>query len=227
MQVDGNLRQNSLFGALTSQASSGQLPNNQVLGKNDFLRLLVTQLSYQDPLEPLSNEEFIAQTAQFSTLEQVQELNETILNQIALQRTISHATAVQYVGKVVEAPGAKLVLAQGQPARLGAKSPEGASVQFDIFDAAGNLASTINLGVQTAQTAWTQWEGRDVNGQLLPDGVYTYQAHAVNELGEPVEIEPIMSGKVSGVAYENEQALLSVNGELISPGDILSVRDSY
>ena len=231
MQIEGNQTQNAVFSALTSKTTPDQLPNDQVLGKDDFLRLLVTQLSYQDPLEPLKNEEFIAQTAQFSTLEQVQALNKTLLDQIALQRTIADAMAVQYVGKTVEAPGSRLVLAQGQPASLAAKLAYGDSpvwlsegkVQFDIFDTTGELVSTIHLDAVHDNIARAQWEGHDLNGQPLPEGIYTYEVHAVDDLGEPVEATPIMSGTVSGIVYEDGETLLSVNGQNISPKGIFGV----
>lgn len=66
--------------------------NNQILGKDDFLKLLITQLSNQDPLQPLDDREFIAQMAQFSTLEQMQNLNANM--------DVIKATA--FIGKTVD-----------------------------------------------------------------------------------------------------------------------------
>ena len=222
MQVGRDNTQDAITNLGLSQASPEQLPNTQTLGRDEFLKLLVTQLSFQDPLEPLTNEEFIAQTAQFSTLEQLQELNNTILNQIPLQRTISNAMAVQYVGKMVEAPGSKVSLTDGEPARFGAKLAESAEVQVEIYNAAGRLVSSVELGTQNAQRLRVEWDGRDLDGQPLPDGIYTFNIRATDEAGEAVNVTPVMSGQVSGIVYENDQARLSVYGELISPSDIFS-----
>ena len=199
-----------------------QIVNDEILGREAFLKLLVTQLSHQDPLDPLKNEEFIAQTAQFSALEQMQELNKTILNQNGLQRTISNAMAVQYVGKRVEAPGSRIALTEGAPARLSAKLPENANVQFEIYNSNGKQVSTLNLGMQNAQFLRVEWAGRDASGNRLPDGVYTFSVRATNEAGATVDAIPVTSGQVSGVHYENGEALLSLHGELISPRDIFS-----
>ena len=218
MQIEGSQPQSSI----NTKQPLTQVPSNQPLGKEEFLKLLVTQLRYQNPLEPLKNEEFIAQTAQFSALEQMQELNRTLLDQNALQRSISNAMAVQYVGKIVEASGTKFNLTEGTLAKFGAKLTESADVQFTIFDAGGNLVSTLDLGTQNAKTVRAEWDGLGSNGQSLPDGIYTFKIQATNKTGEAVSVTPVMIGQVSGVTYEDGQAFLSVNEELISLRDIFS-----
>jgi flagellar basal-body rod modification protein FlgD len=75
-------------------------PNNR-LGKNDFLQLLVTQLRYQDPTKPMSNEQFIAQTAEFSALEQMQDMNTNIKSLIDIQKASTRTEALSLIGKNV------------------------------------------------------------------------------------------------------------------------------
>lgn len=72
----------------------------QLLGKDDFLRLLIEQLKHQDPLEPVNNQEFIAQMAQFSSLEQMQNLNKNFETMALLDMASS---AMNFLGRNVQA----------------------------------------------------------------------------------------------------------------------------
>lgn len=71
------------------------------LGKDAFLKILIAQLTHQDPLDPLKDTEFIAQMAQFSTLEQMTNMNETMEQML----TMNKASAVSYIGRVIEYTG--------------------------------------------------------------------------------------------------------------------------
>ena len=88
-------------GTATNQANpvtgATREPNND-LGKDAFLKILITQLSNQDPLDPLQDKDFIAQMAQFSTLEQMTNMNKSIEQMAALNK----ASAVSYIGRVIE-----------------------------------------------------------------------------------------------------------------------------
>jgi len=85
-----------------SQNKSTSTPNNQ-LDKNSFLKLLVAQLRYQDPLNPMNDQEFIGQMAQFSTLEQMQNLNQTVEKNQELMRAIGYELINQLDGYNQEA----------------------------------------------------------------------------------------------------------------------------
>ena len=102
-QTDGMLL--SKLGGLDSKKPITELVGEERLGKEDFLNLLITQLKYQNPLEPMKNSDFIAQTAQFSALEQMQKLNKSMESQMSLQRTMSDMMKTQYqtqyLGKTV------------------------------------------------------------------------------------------------------------------------------
>lgn len=82
----------------TSGSSSTSVPANGI-GQEDFLKILLTQLSYQDPLKPMDNQEFIAQMAQFTTLEQTKQLNDRLDSLLSIQ---SADQSIGLIGKTVE-----------------------------------------------------------------------------------------------------------------------------
>lgn len=90
----GNVSQTGGGGSSTSQTAASGTGQPEMLGKDAFMKLLVTQLRYQNPLEPMDDKQFIAQLAQFSALEQMQVLN----------RTSSLGNAVSLLGRTVIGP---------------------------------------------------------------------------------------------------------------------------
>ena len=207
---------------LSSKAPNTQLADEERLGKEDFLNLLVTQLRYQDPLEPMKNSEFIAQTAQFSALEQMQELNKSMESQMSLQRTMSDMMKTQYLGKTVQVPGSKVQLTDGKPVEIGASLSAPAYVQFEMYNEGGEMVSSTNLGMQNAKTVSVFWDGRDQEGTLQPDGDYTFRVIGTNQADGSVQVKPLMSGQVSKVSYEDNETRLFVNGESILASEIVS-----
>lgn len=89
-----------LSNAQALQNSINSRTPTQLLGKDDFLRLLITQLKHQDPLNPVNNQEFIAQMAQFSSLEQMQNLNESFETMALVDMSSS---ALNFLGREVQA----------------------------------------------------------------------------------------------------------------------------
>ena len=219
-QANGTLLSRSR--GLEAKAPITQLAGEERLGKEDFLNLLVTQLKYQDPLAPMKNNEFIAQTAQFSALEQMQELNKSLESQMSLQRNMSDMMKTQYIGKTVQVPGSKVQLADGKPVEIGASLSAPAGVRFEMYSESGEMVSSTNLGMQNAKTVSVFWDGRDQEGVLQPDGAYTFRVKGINQTGESVQVEPLMSGQVSKISYEDNETRLYVNGESILASEIVS-----
>ena len=90
----------SISGAASVSADGASAAIEETLGKDAFLRLLITQIRYQDPLSPLDDREFIAQLAQFSSLEQMQEMNAGL----GIVQQMSAATqALSLVGRQITA----------------------------------------------------------------------------------------------------------------------------
>ena len=223
-QTDGMLL--SKLGGLDSKKPITELVGEERLGKEDFLNLLITQLKYQNPLEPMKNSDFIAQTAQFSALEQMQKLNQSMESQMSLQRTMSDMMKTQYqtqyLGKTVQVPGSKVQLTDGKPVEIGASLSAPAYVQFEMYNEGGEMVSSTNLGMQHAKTVSVFWDGRDQEGTLQPDGDYTFRVIGTNQADGSVQVKPLMSGQVSKVSYEDNETRLFVNGESILASEIVS-----
>ena len=125
-----------------SGASSATSPTNS-LSMQDFLKVLFTQLTYQDPLKPLDNQQFMAQIAQFATLQQTQQTNTSIAQLVTNQAALS---SVGLIGRTVD------VTASDGPATgtVSALSLAGSSPQLSITTTGGAVLSNIDLGQITA-----------------------------------------------------------------------------
>ena len=199
-----------------------QVDRKQELGKDQFLKLLVTQLKYQDPLDPMKNDEFIAQTAQFSALEQMQQVNENITKQSGLYQQVVNAATVQYIGKSVLTPGNKVELTAGQPVQFGADVPSAANLTVNIKDRFGRVVDTLHLNTDKADRLDIEWDGHNVDNQPLPDGTYKFEIQGINSSGEVVLPVALTKGKVAGISNKNGKTMLSVDGRLVDPSKVLA-----
>jgi len=112
---------------------------NNNLGKNDFLNLLVTQLQNQNPMEPMADTEFIAQLAQFSQLEQLENMSRSLDTNsevdYIMSQTIANTMATTLIGKGVVAEGSNFSLTPGENTDLSFNlNAEAATVTINIFD---------------------------------------------------------------------------------------------
>jgi flagellar basal-body rod modification protein FlgD len=194
------------------------------LGRNDFLNLLVAQLQYQDPLNPMDSTDFTAQLAQFSSLEQLTNMSTQLEELTAAQTSVTNAQAVAYIGRTVLSNGNATHITDGTADPLQLVLDAAAEDVFvSIYDDTGALRSTFNTDRMTAGRGSVEWDGIDMNGNALPDGNYWFEVSAVDTAGEDVGVYPLSSGVVSGVGFEDGEARLVVNGLLMSIDSVIEV----
>jgi flagellar basal-body rod modification protein FlgD len=200
--------------------SVGQnLLENQQLGRDAFLKLLVSQLKYQDPMEPVKNEAFVAQLAQFSSLEQLQSINETLAADrdgeatLAVRQAVESNTAVALIGKEVSIPAETVNYVGDGSVEIGYYLGGPADrVTVQVFDAAGNPLRILTDSSPEGGNGSVLWDGKDADGQQVDSGVYHIVPTAVDGQGQAVGASAALVGEVMGVRYEDGEPILILDG---------------
>jgi len=149
------------------------------LGQGDFLKLMVTQLNNQDPMEPMDNGAFLGQIAQFSTVTGLEDLQTSFADFASSLSSDQALQASSLIGRSVYAP-----LSEGVLSEVGTIDGEltlpvsSGDVSVKISDASGQLIRTISLGTQAAGPVPFSWDGKMESGQRAPAGSYAIDAQA-------------------------------------------------
>lgn len=215
-----------LAGTTNNNQTTGTGSTNE-MGKNEFLNLLVTQMQYQDPLEPMKNEEFVAQLAQFSSLEQLSNLNTTMNQNNMLEQSINNSQAVNLIGKNITVMGNSISIDEGTPSSINyTLAEEAEKVSISIFDEDGVMVKTVDLNSQSAGKHDFEFDGKDKDGNDLPDGNYTFSIDAENAEGDPVEAMSFANVHVDAITFDQGYVyLLSGNSKFLM-SDVVEVREN-
>ncbi len=194
------------------------------LGKNDFLNLLVQQVQHQDPLNPMNSTDFTAQLAQFSQLEQLTQVNDKLSELKLYQASINNAQAISLIGKDIKVKGNQVALKKGQPVKLGySLGREASSVTITVSDGTGQQVATLVAGNQKAGFNEMNWNGKDTDGNQLPEGTYTFEVVAKDNEGDRVNSSTYVLGKVKGVEFTNSKPYLTTDYGKYAMSDVISV----
>jgi len=184
-----------------------------------FLALLTTQLQNQDPLDPMKSEQFTQQLVQFAGVEQSINTNKKLDQMIELQTSGQLNSAVSYIGKTVEVVSEQLMLDNSTATLSYGLESNAASTIVSIVDLDGNLVRTVN-GELAAGRHELVWDGRDSDGDPVPDGVYGFSVVAVDRDDETVNNVAASLGRVTGVEIVDGALTLNI-GEMGVPFDSL------
>jgi flagellar basal-body rod modification protein FlgD len=217
----------SLIGINNVQSAaqtSTQNSSNDKLGKDEFLTMLVAQLQYQDPMNPMDSTGFTAQLAQFSSLEQLESINTTLETMTTQQASYENAQAVQFIGKRVTAVGNKVELDASGTATLSFDlAADAEAVYIKVYNAAGAYVGDFEVGSLAAGEQQVTWDGTDQNGQSLPEGQYQFDVLAVDGEDAPVSATTYATGLVTGVSYQNGEAYLQTENFLLPISSVVRI----
>jgi flagellar basal-body rod modification protein FlgD len=194
------------------------------MGKDDFLTLLITQMQNQDPLNPADSTAYTAQLAQFSSLEQLSNVNANLEYMQLYQASMNNAQAVSFIGKEIIARGDSLRITAGQADKCRFElSGEASGVVVNIYDSAGRFVKAIEQGAMNAGRNTVAWDGTDQNGNAVVDGNYTVEVMAVDSADQEVLAKTYSSGRVQGVTFIENKTYFLVGNQKIPISDIVEV----
>ena len=208
-----NQTNNEFNTALSKQKGSS-------LDKDSFMLLLVTQFKYQDPLNPMEDQEFISQMAQFSSLEQLMNLNTSMESLTTATNNEQMINATSYIGKQVTVTGNSIGKVTDTTAKTTsittfryAPNDTVASGTITVRDADNNVIYTETVGAKAAGTTYDfNWSGKDSSGAVASDGVYTVNLALLNAKGEAVIADQVVDAKVTGVVNNEGVVYLGLDG---------------
>lgn len=185
------------LGVATTSAT--QTKKSSGLGQEEFLKLMVTQLKNQDPLQPMENGDFLAQMAQFSTVSGIGDLQNSFSDFASSVANDQALQAANLVGRNVFVPLEEGLLAAGGTIRGELELPATSSdVNVRIYDSNGQMIRTIPLGIQGAGPVQFVWDGVLDDGTYANPGAYRVEAQARLD-GENFGLETNLLAQVESV----------------------------
>lgn len=215
----GNGSINKLFTGHSEEKTEKKDP----LGREAFLTMLVAQLRNQDPLNPMEGTDFTAQLAQFSTLEQQFTINDNLEAIKNALETKPQNNLMEFIGKVVMSESDSISVSKGKTSTGYYTIADPADVAIAIYAKDGTLMKNVYQRQKEGGTYAIQWDGKNLEGNTVPDGSYTFEIMALNDAGGRIEAKTTVEGKVTGVTYEDNFPYLQVGKMLLDPSKVTKI----
>lgn len=199
-----------------SERNKPQKAKNTELGKDDFLKLLMTQLSAQDPLNPMDSTQFVAQLSQFASLEQLTNMGSKFDDLITLQNASHSAMSVSLLGKEIVVDGNEI---HGSGTVFYRLETNARSAAIEVRNEQGEVVKFIdNLATDTGP--------HEVKIEGLPPGKYTFRVAAEDFKGQEIRAAVAHAERVAGVSFAGTvPLLLTETGGEFPASQIVEIRE--
>ena len=189
-----------------------EIKRASVLGQEDFLKLLMTQLQNQDPMEPMDNGEFMGQMAQFSTVSGITEMGESIDSLVGMYQGQQMSNSASMIGKQALVNGNWAQLKGGQLGGAIDLTMAANDVRVDIKSESGEVMASLGLGSRMAGTQEFTWDGIKHDGTPAAEGDYYLSATAIRD-GETTVPPMQVYGTVNSIQLKGGEVTLNVSGQ--------------
>ena len=218
------------LGLGNSIGMNGVMTPSAELGKEEFLQLLVSQLQHQNPLEPTNNEDFIAQLATFSSLEQLQDINTGTQTGLLMQQSLGNAMSTSLIGRDVLLDTSNVRVESGSASDFLVDLDDDATLTVEVRNADGDLVRSMTVAGQDDLPLIpgeheVHWDGKDDKGKAVPDGEYSVSVTATDATGGDVGVSTWLRGHVDGVRFSQGTAYVIVGSMEFTLTDVIERRE--
>lgn len=183
----------------------------KTLGKDDFMRIMITQMKNQDPTNPFKAEQMATQVAQFTSVEQLQNVNQNLNKMGSQNKPIEQMVMTGMIGKTVTIDRDRFPHTEGENDSLGFTLPKSAdSTVVSVINGSGEVVFTKDLGKQNAGEVNWVWDGLKNNSLPAKTGDYTIRVEAKDERGQTIPLSSKAQARVIGVSFEGLEPVLLV-----------------
>ncbi len=202
---------NALEALGLSQKPAPSEESKKELGQADFLTLLTAQMKSQDPTNPMDSQQFLAQMAQFSTVQGIQDLQKSFATLATSLTSSQTLQASQLVGHSVLVPGSVANLTAEDGLSGAMDLPQTVpDLAVKIYDGSGKLVRVLDMQGQGPGLVDFKWDGLDDSGQTLPPGQYQFSAEGSLN-GEAQAFDTFVLAKVDSVSVKAEDGQVQLD----------------
>ncbi len=206
----------------TAAQSAGNIALQKLGGNfNDFLNLLLTQLKNQDPTSPMDTNQFTTELVQFTGVQQAVATNSSLTALIGLNQQQQLLDSAQFVGRHVTVASPAIALQNGS-GEISFTGTAGETVGIAILNAAGAPVRNATVTATAGTNDWT-WDGKDDQGNQLPDGAYRIGAVTQDSSGNTTAVPFDVLGTATGVSNTGSGVVLQLGALSVGIGNLQSI----
>lgn len=203
--------------------ASTTVEDKSVLGKDDFMTLLLVELQNQDPTEPMDSEKILSQTSQLATLEATENTNKALSDLAASLGNSQQFSTIAAIGKTADTGSNAIVLDEGSETTFEIYFPDDIEQgSVEILDVNGNIIKTLDVGTNPKGVYQFTWDGTDKSGNAVDSGIYYSTASYKNPNGDDLTTR-VGAYPIESVKFEGNEAYFKVGSSYIALSDVKEI----
>jgi flagellar basal-body rod modification protein FlgD len=197
--------------------------DKSVLDKDDFLQLLLVELQYQDPTEPMDSEKILSQTSELATLEASENTNKALSELAASMASSQQFSTISAIGKTADIGSNAIVLDEGSDTTFEIYFPDDVDRgSVEILDVNGNVIKTLDVGTNQKGVYQFTWDGTDSSSNSVDSGIYYATASYTNPSGDALTTR-VGAYPIESVRFDEGKTLVKVGSNYVPLENVVEI----